>query len=87
MLQSKVILGFIIFIGFAVGYLYYSQTSETIVSTGTVSLDPDLEYFQNTKLDFSILEDERYKSLEVYGEVPVDPGVTGRKNIFAPIGQ
>lgn len=85
MLQSKVILGFIIFIGFAAGYLYYSQTSETIVDIGIKQIDPDLEYFENTKLDFSILDDERYKVLEIYGEVPVDPGVTGRRNIFEPI--
>ena len=85
MLQSKVILGFIIFMGFALGYLYYSQTSETLVDVGGVELDSDLKYFENVKLDFSILEDDRYKVLETYGEVPVDPGVTGRRNIFAPI--
>lgn len=78
-------LGFIIFIGFALGYLYYSQTSETIVDIGQLEIDSDLRYFENAKLDFSILEDERYKALEVYGEVPVDPGVTGRRNIFAPV--
>lgn len=78
-------MGFIIFMGLALGYLYYSQTSEIVVDTGTVQLDPDLQYFENAKLDFSILEDERYKALEVYGEVPVDPGITGRRNIFAPI--
>lgn len=78
-------MGFIIFMGLALGYLYYSQTSEIVVDTGVVQLDPDLQYFENAKLDFSILEDERYKALEVYGEVPVDPGITGRRNIFAPI--
>ena len=85
MLQSKVILGFIIFMGFAVGYLYYSQTSETLVDVGVIEIDPSLEYFNNAKLNFSILDDERYKALESYGEVPVEPGVTGRKNIFAPV--
>lgn len=85
MLQSKVILGFIIFIGFAVGYLYYSQTSETFVDSGAVPIDQALQYFQNAKLDFSVLDDERYRALEIYGEVPVDPGVTGRRNIFEPI--
>ena len=87
MLQSKVILGFIIFMGFALGYLYYSQNSETFVDVGIIEIDAELKYFDNAKLDFSILEDGRYKALEVYGEVPVDPGVTGRKNIFTSIGQ
>ena len=85
MLQSKVILGFIIFMGFALGYLYYSQTSETLVDIGTLPIDPDLQYFENAKLDFSILDDERYKSLEVYGEIPIESGVTGRRNIFEPV--
>ncbi len=87
MLQSKVILGFIIFMGFAVGYLYYSQTSEIFVDIGSTPIDPDLQYFENAKLNFTILEDERYKTLEVYGEVPVNAGSTGRKNVFLPIGQ
>lgn len=85
MLQSKIMLGFVIFIGFAVGYLYYSQISEVVVDTDAVPIDSSLEYFGNAKLDFSILQDERYKALEVYGEIPVDPGVTGRRNIFAPV--
>lgn len=84
-MQSKVMLGFIIFIGAAAGYLYYSQTSEVIVDIGGPPISQELEKFDRIKLDFSILEDERYRSLEVYGEIPVDPGVTGRKNIFAPI--
>lgn len=78
-------LGFIIFIGAAAGYLYYSQTAEVIVDIGGPPISQELEKFDRIKLDFSILEDERYRSLEVYGEIPVDPGVTGRKNIFAPI--
>ena len=85
MMQTKIMLGFIIFIGAAAGYLYYSQTSEIIVDTGGSPISQELENFDRIKLDFSILEDERYKSLEVYGEIPVNPGVTGRKNIFAPI--
>lgn len=85
MLQSKVILGFIIFIGFAAGYLYYSKTGEIFIDEGLAPLDSALEYFKNTDLDFSVLDDERYKSLEIYGEVPVNPGTVGRRNIFDPI--
>lgn len=85
MLESKVILGFIIFIGVAVGYLFYSQSSEILIDLGAGDIDPNLQYFESAKLDFSVLNDERYKALEIYGETPVNPGVTGRKNIFAPI--
>lgn len=85
MLKSKVVLGFIIFIGFAVGYLYYSQTSETLTDTGGAPIDPNLLYFENAKFDFSVLDRPSYKDLEIYGEIPVNPGVTGRKNVFAPL--
>ena len=85
MLQSKIVLGFIIFIGFALGFLYYTQTSEVAIDTDTTPIDSNLGYFDSVRLDFSIFEDERYKVLDIYGEIPVDPGVTGRRNIFAPV--
>ena len=78
-------LGFIIFLGFAVGYLYYSQTSETFVVTEGPSISTELDSFNRIKFDLSILDNEHYKALEVYGEIPVDPGVSGRRNIFEPI--
>ena len=84
MLQSKVILGFIIFMGLAAGYLYYGQTSDTLVAE-PVELDSSLQAFSNITVDLSILDDERYKSLEIFGEIPVNPGITGKRNIFTPI--
>lgn len=84
MLQSKVMLGFIIFIGIAAGYLYYGQTSETLV-VEPIEVDPSLQAFSSITVDSSILEDERYTSLEIFGEIPVNPGITGKRNIFAPI--
>ena len=77
-------LGFIVFIGFAVGYLYYGQTSETLV-VETIELDPRLQIFSDITVDYSILDDERYKSLEIFGEIPVNPDITGKRNIFSPI--
>lgn len=84
MLQSKVMLGFIIFIGLAAGYLYYSQTSETLI-VEPIELDSSLQAFSTITANTSILEDERYKSLEIFGEIPINPGITGKRNIFAPI--
>ena len=84
MLQSKVILGFIIFMGLAAGYLYYGQTSEVLV-VEPIEIDPGLQVFSTITVDSSILEDERYKLLEIFGEMPVDPGITGKRNIFDPI--
>ena len=84
MLQSKVILGFIIFMGLATGYLYYGQTSEVLV-VEPIEIDTGLQVFSTITVDSSILEDERYKLLEIFGEMPVDPGITGKRNIFDPI--
>ena len=84
MLQSKVMLGFIIFMGLAIGYLYYGQTSETLI-VETVELDAGLQAFADITADFSILDDKRYKSLNIFGEIPINPGITGKINIFLPI--
>ncbi|MBI2065278.1 MAG: hypothetical protein HYT62_04455 [Candidatus Yanofskybacteria bacterium] len=84
MLQSKVMLGFIIFMGLAAGYLYYSQTSE-ILTVEPVVLDASLQAFADITVDSEILSDERYKSLEIFGEIPINPGITGKRNIFSPI--
>ena len=82
--KSNMILGFIIGIGFVVGYLSYSGLDQPIV-IDQAPVD-DLEAFKDFTLDFSILDDGRYKSLEVFGENPVDIGITGeRKNPFAPL--
>ena len=77
-------LGFIIFMGLAAGYLYYSQTSE-ILTVEPVVLDASLQAFADITVDSVILSDERYKSLEVFGEIPINPGITGKRNIFSPI--
>ncbi len=83
--RSKVILAFIIGIGLIAGYLGYTSQDVPIVIDVPVERDTDIESFRNFTLDFKILNDERYKSLEIFGENPVDPGITGeRKNPFAP---
>lgn len=86
--RSRLILGFIIAVGVIFGYLSYPSPGE--LGTGLIE-EPvgrrdDLKYFEGFVLDFSILDDERYKSLEIFGENPVDAGTTGeRKNPFAPL--
>lgn len=87
--RSKIILSLIIGAGLVAGYMSYSTADDP--TSGLLLEEPvirkgDLESFQNFKIDFSILDDERYKSLEIYGENPVDPGIVGeRKNPFAPL--
>lgn len=84
-------LGLIIGMGFAFGYMSHSQADDPTI--GVLVNEPlirteDLEAFKSFNIDFSILEDERYKALETFGENPVDPGITGeRMNPFLPLGQ
>lgn len=86
--RSRVILSFIIAMGLILGYLSYSASDQPVVETGTgaISNKEELESLKNFSIDFSILSDEGYKSLEIFGENPVDPGITGERiDPFAPL--
>lgn len=86
--RSKVILSFIIGMGLILGYLNYSQVGGSLIEAGTESVvkKEELESLKNFSIDFSILSNEEYKTLEIFGENPVDPGITGERiNPFAPI--
>lgn len=87
--RSRLIISLIVIVGFTMGYLNYESPDDLVaIINDPVSTEDTLKKFENFNLNFSILEDERYKSLEIFGENPVDPGVTGeRKNPFAPIGE
>lgn len=75
----------IIIVGIVGGYLYYTQfSSEPVIIESDVIVRSDLEEFKNIKLDFEILNLEAIQNLRQIGESPVDPGLTGKRNIFAP---
>lgn len=72
---------------FAIGYLYYSQSAQPAqipVNPLPLTAKDDLASFKDLTINFDILNDNKFKSLRVFGESPVKPGVTGKKNIFAP---
>lgn len=86
--QTTLIVALILVLGFAVGYFYYSQwviPAQVPIEPPSITGRDDLKMFENLKIDFSILDNNKYKVLEVFGESPVNPGVTGKKDIFAPI--
>ena len=86
--RSRVILSFIVVMGVVFGYLSYSGLEEPIVDAeaGIVSNKEELESLKNFSIDFSILSNKTYKTLEIFGENPVDPGSTGERiNPFAPL--
>ena len=77
----------ILVVAFAIGYLFYSQSirpAQLPTDSLPLSARDDLVMFKDLIIDFSILDDSRFKSLRVFGESPVKPGVTGKRDIFAP---
>ena len=85
--QNILIISLIIVVGFGLGYFYYSGWA--VPARVIIELPPflnrdDLKTFENLKMDFSILDNNKYKALEIFGESPVNPGTTGKKDIFAP---
>ncbi len=86
--QSLLIISLIIVLGFALGYFYYSGwavPARVPIEPSPVSEKDNLKMFEHLKIDFSILDNRKYKALEVFGESPVNPGITGKKDLFAPI--
>ena len=73
-------------LGIIAGYLFFSMTiqgSKEGIPLPVIA-DDTLSKFKDLSLDFSIFDDARFKSLKIFGESPVQPGPTGRLDIFAP---
>jgi len=85
--SSKVMPIAIATLGIIAGYLFYSLTirgSETGIPPPVIAQDDTLSKFNNVDLNFSVFDDFRFKALKIFGESPVQPGPTGRVDIFAP---
>lgn len=77
----------ILVLAFAMGYLYYSQSikpNELPVNPPPVTASDSLAKFKDLTINFSVLDDNKFKSLRVFGESPVKPGATGKRDLFAP---
>lgn len=84
---NKPIMLMILVVAFAIGYLYYSQSiqpAQLPINQPPLTVKDDLTMFKDLTIDFSILDDSRFKSLKIFGESPVKPGITGKRDIFAP---
>lgn len=85
--NTKLFAALIIVVALAAGYLYYSQVvgpNELPLAAPQASGRDDLSSLKNLKIDFSIFDNPAYKALTVYGQIPVSPGITGKKDVFAP---
>ena len=83
---GKVIPLAIVLLGIVAGYIFYSTSLGGNVEVPPVvaAQDSTLAQFKDLNLDFSIFDDARFKSFKIFGESPVQPGSTGRLDIFAP---
>jgi len=85
---SKLYILLIILIGLIGGYVFYAQwikPSETVIPAAAVDKQDNLNSFRNMRIDFTAIKNISSKDLIVSGEAPVNPGVTGKKDLFAPI--
>ena len=85
--SPKLYILLIILIGLVGGYVVYSQwikPNEATIPAPKIDKQDSLEKFKDLKVDFKILDESVYKSLITSGESPVNPGITGKKDLFAP---
>ncbi len=75
----------IILVGLIGGYVYYSSSySEELFPLPVNIQKSTLESFKSMIIDFSVLDDATYRSLRVFGELPVTPGFSGKSDPFSP---
>ncbi len=85
---SKLYLLLIVLMGLIGGYVFYGQwikPSEEVIPPPAIDKQDTLNSFRNMKIDFSAIGGSLTKELIISGEAPVNPGVTGKKDLFAPI--
>lgn len=85
---SPLILILIVLSGFVAGYFYYSQIGagdiSEIAPVISINRNDDLGKFENITFPTKVLENPSYRNLRVFGEAPVQPGLSGRIDIFSP---
>ena len=78
----------VVLLGIVGGYMYYYQITKPAkvpIVLPDIPTGDNLEKFKDFKsFNFSVLDNPVFKGLKVLGEVPVNPGVTGRTDLFAP---
>ena len=85
--SSKVVNIAIILLGIIAGYFYYTQVGKNDSSfpAPNIPTADNLNKFRDAKtFDLIIFNDPSFKILKTIGDVPVQPGPTGRTDIFAP---
>lgn len=77
----------IVLLGVVAGYFYYSSYAVPAmvpIPPPPIAQNDDLKAFEGLQIDFSILANKKFQSLQIFGESPVSPGATGKKDLFFP---
>ena len=78
----------IVLLGIVGGYIYYSQViapSKIPITLPDIPGNDSLSKFKDLKtFNFIIFNDATFRSLKTLGDIPVEPGTTGRTDLFAP---
>lgn len=78
----------IIILGLIGGYIYYSNVivpNKVLVKLPDIVANDSLGKFKDLKtFNFEIFNNVTFKSLKILGDIPVQPGETGRTDLFAP---
>lgn len=73
-------------VGITMGNFYYSSlSSEIFIAPPLNGKIDDLSGLASLSLDLSSLNQNRLDTLRIFGEYPVNPGTTGKRDLFAPI--
>ncbi|HEY4520502.1 MAG TPA: hypothetical protein VJJ72_01720 [Candidatus Paceibacterota bacterium] len=88
MRQNNLFIILIILLGLVGGYFYYAQAIVPAISSvppAPINQNNDsLKQFKTITIGFGILSDKVFSTLSAFGESPVQPGLTGKKDLFAP---
>lgn len=71
-------------VGMAAGYFIYRSMGAYAVTPAPAAGAEAFAQLKGLTTDFSVLQDERFRSLQVFGELPVNPGIGGKNDLFAP---
>ena len=83
--STKTMLIMMVFLGIAAGYIFYFQTLKDqalSIAPMPIRTGDDLTKLKDKKLNLTVFNNNIYKTLRIFGEVPVDPGIVGKENLF-----
>lgn len=82
--QSPLLLYLIMLLGFVLGFLYNNQLDP---SAHVPAIPPNfqltsLKSLENLKIDYSVLSNDQFKQLKIYGQLPVPVQPGGKDDLF-----